>query len=453
MLIFFSKVQSSLKLINYKLFFALLLIGLFPAIYTAVRVFFLGQMLDSWSFSIAAQMQWLGVLYEVIQEAFILPLYFFIGKAFAERHKNDVNSSQNAFELSNMVKTGLLIVFIVYTALSLFIIIFANPLVGFMGQDSAIINQTVSYIRLETVANIFSTLFMFMLVVLVTINKEKYLYAILFLQMLLTIISDTFLISMLPISLQLGVNGMAITNIIVNILLLVLSIIILNREGIKLFNHSKLSFKWTSGWAKISGISGLESLVRNTFFIFMIVRMVNMVGEQGTFWVTNNFIWVWLLLPVFQLGELIKRDCGENNRQAIQQKTLGYFALTTLFVVLWFVTIPLWQPFLRDILQLNNYYDIFYLTLISIGFYVFFAYNNVIDSIFYGIGKTKYMLYQALITNIIFYGGAFIFYMMGIYQPTLVSIALMFAIGTAFDSLVTFIMFVFMLKKEKLKII
>ena len=60
---------------------------------------------------------------------------------------------------------------------------------------------------------------------------------------------------------------------------------------------------------KIGGISGLESLVRNFFYMIMIIRMVNAVSEQGTYWMANNFIWGWLLLPVIQLGELIKRDC------------------------------------------------------------------------------------------------------------------------------------------------
>lgn len=59
---------------------------------------------------------------------------------------------------------------------------------------------------------------------------------------------------------------------------------------------------------KVGGISGLESFVRNIAYMLMISRMVNMVGGQGTYWVANNFIWGWLLLPVLQLGELIKRE-------------------------------------------------------------------------------------------------------------------------------------------------
>jgi Na+-driven multidrug efflux pump len=414
---------------------------------------------DSYSFSIAAQLQWVNLIYEIIQEAFILPLYFFIGKAFVDKKQalsgvitDEAEIEHKRSELTNRVRTGLLVVFGVYTLLSVIIMVAAEPLIRFMAQDPAVIAETATYIRLETIANIFATLVKFSMVVLVTIKKDRYLYFVLGLQVVLTILLDVFLISSFSVSAKLGVNGIAITNIIVNIMLLVLTVIVLHREDIKVFGKGKLSFAWAKEWTKVGGISGIESFVRNIAFMLMIVRMVNMVGEQGTFWVANNFIWGWLLLPVIQLGELVKRDCGENNREAIRQKTLGYFVLTTIFVVLWFISIPLWQPFMRGVLQLDNYKDIFFVVIISIGFYVLFAYNNVIDSIFYGIGKTNYMLFQSLVINIVVYGGAFIFYIAGIYHPTLVSIALMFAIGTALDSILTYGMFVWMLKKERLKI-
>ncbi|MFA5742336.1 MAG: hypothetical protein WC874_05600, partial [Candidatus Izemoplasmatales bacterium] len=63
-----------MKRINYRLFFALLLMGLVPTIYTTVRIFFLGQMPGDWGFNIASQLSWINLIYEVIQEALILPL-------------------------------------------------------------------------------------------------------------------------------------------------------------------------------------------------------------------------------------------------------------------------------------------------------------------------------------------------------------------------------------------
>ena len=62
----FTKVKKSLSKINYKLFLALLVLGLVPTIYTTVRVFFLGQLPGEYSFSIAGQLSWVNLLYEIL---------------------------------------------------------------------------------------------------------------------------------------------------------------------------------------------------------------------------------------------------------------------------------------------------------------------------------------------------------------------------------------------------
>lgn len=433
------KIIESIKKIDYRMFAALLLFGLIPSIYTTFRIFLIGQLPGEWGFSIAGQLQWVNLGYEILQEALILPLFYFIGKVI-----------MNKDQLLNRVKTGLLFTVGVYTILSILIFVFARPLVEFMAQDQSIINETVSFIRLETISMIFSTTFRFLLVVLVTIRKDKNMYIILILQLLLTVILDTFLVSTLDISLKVGVNGIAVTNIIVNFILLIVALFLLRRNNINVFKRTSLSFSWMKELFTKGGISGLESLVRNLAFMLMIVRMVNVVGEQGTFWVANNFIWGWLLLPVIQLGELVKADIGKEDYKAIREKSLGYFGITSIIVVSWFISIPLWEPFMQNVLQISNYKDVYNIVLISVGFYVLFAYNNVIDSIFYGLGKTNYMLFQSLVINIVFYGTAFILFQVGVFEPSLVLIALMFAIGTALDSLLTILMYIWMLKKKNI---
>ena len=69
------KLTESLKNINYKLFFALLVMGLCPTIYTTLRVFWLGQLPNEYAYSIAGQLTWINLLYEIIDEAIILPLF------------------------------------------------------------------------------------------------------------------------------------------------------------------------------------------------------------------------------------------------------------------------------------------------------------------------------------------------------------------------------------------
>ena len=436
-----NRIFNSMKKINYRLLLALLLLGLIPTVYTTVRIFLIGQLPGDWGFNIASQLSWVNLLYEILQEALILPLFYFIGMAI-----------KNRLEFENKFRTGIIFTGAIYSILSILIVVFAVPLINIMAQDTALINETATYIRLETVAAIFMTLVKFSLVTLVVINKDKYLYYLLGLQMIVTVLVDVFFVSSLSFSLNLGVNGIAFSNIIVNLFLMVLVYFILRKEDINVFSKQKLNFGWIKDLFKIGGISGLESFVRNIAFMFMVIRMVNVVGEQGTFWVANNFIWGWLLLPVLQLGELVKRDCGESD-SAIKDKTLGYFGITTIIVIIWPISIPLWKPFLRDVLQLSNYTDVFNIALVSVGFYVLFAYNNVIDSIFYGIGKTKYMLFQSVIINSVFYGTLFVLYVTGVYQPTLMLIAIMFAAGIAFDSLLTYGMFIWMLRSKNIKLV
>ena len=437
----FSKIKLSLSKISYKLFMALLVLGLVPTIYTTVRVFFLGQLPGEYSFSIAGQLSWVNLLYEILSEAIVLPLFFFIGKVLTDKN-----------EFTNRMRTGLLVSVSVYSILSLIIIAFAKPLLTLMATDKAIIDSSATYIRIESVASIFSLAFNFIMVGMVTIGKEKYVYVLTALKLVLCLMVDTFMVSTLPISLNLGVNGIAFSNIIVNVILVLTAIILLSKEGIALFKRTKLSFVWMKKFLKVGGISGLESFVRNVAYMLMIARMVNMVGEQGTYWVANNFIWGWLLLPVLQLGELIKRETatGEN---AVKNNSLGYFAITAVICVLWCVTIPLWKPFMSHVLNFSDIDKLFELVMVLLGFYMLYAFQNVFDSTFYGLGKTNYMLFESVVTNAIYYGGAFILYLCGVWKPTLIGIALLFGIGNAFDSIVSLVAYTFLLKKRKINIL
>lgn len=432
----FSKIKLSLQNFNYKLYFALLVLGLCPAVYTTARVFFLGSLPGEWSFSIAGQLSFVNLLYEIINEAIILPLFFFVGKV-----------ATNKNEFANRVKTGLLMTLGIYLLLSAVVICFVKPLLSIMAADFSIIDASATYIRIESVANIFLILSQFVLVVLITINKSRYLYVLTFARLVLCLLFDTFLVSDLTVSLKLGVNGIGYSNIVANIVLLGISLMLLAKEKINVFDKTKLNFAWTKEFIKIGGISGLESFVRNVAYMVMISRMVNVVGEQGTYWVANNFIWSWLLLPVLQLGELIKQETAIN-KENIPRNVVGYFGITTIITALWLVSIPLWKPFMTNILRFDDVNKLFELVLLLVGFYILYAFQNVFDSIFYGLGKTTYMLFESVVTNTIYYGIAFVLYLAGMWTPTLIGIALLFGIGNAFDSIVSLGAFAFLVKKE-----
>jgi len=436
----FRKIKLSLSKINIRLYLALIVLGLCPAIYTTLRTFFLGQLPGEWSYSIAGQLSWVNLIYEIVNEAIILPLFFFIGKVVSDKK-----------DFTNRVKTGLLISLAVYSALSVFILIFAEPLLSAMAASKDIIKESAAYIRIEAIANIFGILFSFVSVALVTLGKDRFVYILTGTKLVLCVVSDTFLVSSLPISLNLGVNGIGVSNIIVNCLLFITASTILAKLGCRVFSRGKLSFAWVKDFAKIGGISGLESFVRNIAYLLMVSRMVNMVGEQGTYWVANNFIWGWMLMPVIQLGELIKQETATDEK-AVNNNSLGYFSITAMICILWAALIPAYKPFMQYVLGYSDVDKLFELVMVLFGFYVLYAFQNVFDCTFYGRGKTNYMLFESVVTNTVYYGTFFALYITGVWVPSLLGIALMFGIGNAFDSVVSGIVYGYFLKRNKYNI-
>lgn len=115
----------------------------------------------------------------------------------------------------------MLVTAVIYTIVSVALITFASTLVVLMAQEKALLEATVKYVRLETVAALFATLWRFMMTVIITAKKDKYLYIVLGVQTVLSVLLDTFLVSQSPASAKLGVDGIAITNIIVNAVLVI----------------------------------------------------------------------------------------------------------------------------------------------------------------------------------------------------------------------------------------
>ena len=415
---------KSIKNLNWRLYASLVLMGLVPTVYTTVRTFFLGQLPGEWAYSIAGQLSWVNLLYEILDEAIILPLFFCLG-----------SPREDPAVFSNRVRTGLFASGTIYLVFAAVITAFTKPLLSLMAADPGIIESSASYIRIEAAANVFGILFRFLLVAVVAAGKDRTVYAITGLRLLLSVVLDTFLISQLPFSLNLGVNGIGYSNIAVNALLALQAWKLLKREGY-LENCGPRSVAWMKNFAKIGGISGLESFVRNIAYMLMVSRMINMVGEQDTYWVANNFIWGWLLLPVLQLGELIKQETSES-KEKIRTNTPGYFAVTAVITAVWIVTIPLYKPFMSRILGFSDVDKLFRLVMILLVPYIAFAFQNIFDATFYGRGETRYMLFESVVTNSVYYGGVFAAYMLGMWTPTLTGIALMFGIGNIFDAAVS----------------
>lgn len=431
--------MSLFKRFDKKLFWVLFFTLFIPTLYRTVRIYFLADIPGDWGFNIASQLQWINIMFEVLQEALILPLFFLIGKTINDKELT-----------KKKIVSGTVVLFLIITFFSLLIGIFANGLTTFMSQSEELIPATVTYIRLELVSIILFNVVKFGMVVLVEKNMFKELMILLGIETILTIILDYYFIGN-PAT-RVGVNGIAYTNIILNAIKIGMYGYVFHRV-FSIFKDIRSSFDLSvlRDWRTVGVLSGLESFVRNAAFVVMILKIVNEVGGQGAFWVMMNFIWGWLLLPVLALGDLIKKETSQS-KENISTNYKTYMIVTTMIMIVWVVSIPIWKMFMSGAMNLEGDFlnQVYNLSLISLIFYIIFAYNNVIDSIFYGVGRTDLMLYQSLFVNIVYYGVMFTLYRTGVFVPTLQSITIMFGIGMTVDSVFTYIQFKRYVKLEEI---
>lgn len=116
-----------------------------------------------------------------------------------------------------------------------------------------------------------------------------------------------------------------------------------------------------------------------------------------------------MLLPILQLGELIKQETS-TNKNAVKNNTLGYFLITLITIVIWSILIPSYKPFMQYVLNFDDPNKLFEIVIVSFGFYTLFAIQNVFDATFYGLGKTQYMFFETIVTNTFYYGILYAFY-------------------------------------------
>ncbi len=356
-------------------------------------------------------MEWFDLINETLQAFLIVPLYSILNKILK---LDKENFAKHTF------KTGL-IAFIIYTLFSIGVLIYGVVLIQAMNPneiDLAVVNH---YLQLETVAFMVGIIVSFVNVLFVVVGKDKNVYIFLAVNIVLSVIADFLLIP------NLGVYGIAISNIIVNGILSIASFTILYLQKlVKPCWFKKDDLQILKEWGKVGVFSGVQQFIDNFIYAIMICKMVNMVAEQGNYWIANNFIWGWLLIPITALSEVIRRDCkdGYNNL-----KQFNYYFIASAVVVFWAITIPLWTPFYRNAENLSNANEIFLITVKLAPFYIAYAGCAIIDNIFIGLGKTIYNAINSLIINLVYYGIFYILYVTDAITFTMNVIILMFGFG------------------------
>ena len=419
---------------DWKLFLIIFLFIALPQFYRSYSVYLIGNAIpDTNALATVAQWQFIELLLEVVQETFVLAIFFFVGRGLQSKEGpgSPIRTSISSILVFSIVLAGILFAI-------------SDSFVNIIGTPEAIRETTSTFLKIKTAGVPIILLSMASVIIVETINRKRMLLTLAILQVVYRFILDSLFYGGYSFSLNLGVLGVGWADLVASLLLLATALFMIRKllfEKVKTLK-SFFAFRDLMVYLRVGGWSGLDSLVRNFAYFFMVIRLLNLLGEDtiGGYYLAMHIFWSFLLVPILALSESAKVLFANHSRDISRVRTLWHSSLVIggIIVVLWLIFLPFWGT-VAGILNSNS--GIVNLSIKAMALlivpYVLLALNLVTDSIFYGVGKTRYMAYQAIITNGTVYVIAFIAYLTDAWTPTFTSIMVLFGIGILVDSLLT----------------
>ena len=374
-----------------KLFLSLVFWMLVPSIYLLIRMNIVS--INNVDINVLGQMEWFDLIDEIITTALIVPLYSLLS-IDKSRYKNGI---------------AFLISLFVYLFFTIIVVFHITGITKFMNAEYA-----RDYLLLQSISMIFAFLLSFIILLLTINNSYKTVWLLILLKILFLSIFDYIFIGIFKDI------GAAYSEILVNVILFLFSVIIVVKKGYIGFNGIDLVF--VRYWLIIGSFTSIQIFLDNFIYAIMIVKMVNVVNEAGNYWVANNFIWGWLLVPVSCFAELIKK----NNLVSISFKNTWKYAL--IIIGIWVITSPFWSIFLENAMAVDSG-KILPIVMLSIPFYLTYIVSAFIDAWFISKGKTIYNMIISLVVNIVYYGIVYYLFNNGMFIMNMSFIIYMFGIG------------------------
>lgn len=405
-----------------------------PRFYRSYSVYLIGNAIpDTNALATVAQWQFIELLLEVVQETFVLAIFFFVGRGI-----------QRAEGPGLPIRTSLTSILLFSSILAVILFLLSDNFVSVIGTPESIRETTSLFLRIKTATIPLFLLSMASVVIVETVNRKRYILTLAVLQIVYQFILDSLFYGGYSFSLNLGVLGIAWSDAAASFCLFITMLFLLRHilfEKVRNF----VSFFTLKDWRiyiRVGGWSGLDSLVRNVAYFFMIIRLLNLLGEGsiGGYYLAMHIIWSFLLVPILALSESTRVLIANHSADIFKARQIWYSALVIggIIILIWMVLLPFWGDF-AGLLNSNSEIVSFSEKAMAILIvpYILLALNLVTDSIFYGVGKTQYQAYQAMITNGTVYVVAFLAYLSNLWTPSFNSVLILFGIGILVDSMLT----------------
>lgn len=389
-----------------RLFCSLMMLQLVPFLYTLIRTNLIADLPITDGLGIAGHIEWFDLINETIQAFLIVPLYALFHPCMSDRQ---------AFK--TRIFQSFLIVNTIYILFSVIVLFRCNHIVSIMVCGHR--TEITQYLKLETIGFILGNAVSFVHVLFVVLEKPLYIYAMVVLKTIFTVIGDWLLIP------KFGVNGAAYSNIAVSAVCVVLCLCIVLKEKLLAVSFS-FEKSFLKDYIGIGLFSGFQIALDNIVYFSIVCRMVNSVAEQGNYWTANNIIWGLMLIPISALSEIIKKDC---RKEGLSGKMKYYHMVLIGTFLLWICMIPVLGPFLKNVMGIEHYEPIRHILLILIPFYLAYNYTALFDSILIGYGRTYHCFAISAVVNLIYYPIVYGLLEKGVFTPNITFICMMFGFG------------------------
>jgi len=417
--------MKKLKKIYTKEYWLLLGIGFLPLMWKILEICFLSSYNNA--LKILGQIVLISIIFKIFEESILNPLYKTLSK-------QNLKSNEEKQTIINKFLLYYLILTIIFT---LFVYALSKDILEISKIPSYIFNETLKFIKIYIIASGFGVISKYLYTCsLIDKDSKKMLVYLLIKSVATTIL---FICLVPKFSFGLGVNGIAITELIINIA----SIFFLLKNR---FKTKKLKTNINiKEYFKLFVFSLTETLIRNVVYYFVILVFLNMLDNQDLYFVSNEFIWSIMLVPTLAQTSLIKQDLANNRDCSLEP----YFINSLILIIFMILLIPVALLTFKHVYNLSNYLDHFFVLIKLFPCYIIFVFDSVIEAYFISMGKMHHILIQTFITNILVYLTALILYVCGIWTITLNSIILLFNLGVIISSIYTIT--AYFIERKKIK--
>ena len=415
------QLKENLKKVYTKEYLILIGIGFLPLLWKILEIVFLSGFDNA--LKILAQMVLISIIFKVFEESILNPLY----KILSKKDNSDTND--------NLVKKFLIIYSIITLLFTTILYITSPAILKFSQVPTYIFDETLIFLKIYIVSCGFGVVSKYLYTCSLISKETKKLFVYLLIKSVVTAI--LFLLFVPKFTLGIGVNGIALSELIINIS----TIIYLAINLVKTYK-TKLKFN-VKEYLKLFVLSFFETLIRNAVYYCVILVFLNLIDNQDLYFVANEYIWSIMLVPTLAQSTLVRQQVTnkDNNLKPFFINSLFLFG----FII---ILVPLALFIFKYIYNLQNYLDYFTVLLKLLPCYFIFVIDSIIEAYFIASGKLHHVLIQSILTNIVVYLTAFILYLCEVISISLNLIIILFNIGVIVSSLYTICIYIILIKRK-----